>query len=189
MTLISPLKSKFTPGGRAARYAGHRPSPAPSPAAGRTCGEVSLPGLGKSWPPHAEKKKKMHISGTETVSIPPDLSPRGGMGDAPAGTDFGTRGGSPGRGEATLLVIIVTIIAVAVEVAIAQSCRRQQGDGCLAAGMQGESGERSSFQDSKTKYRATQENGGKKGRREKSSGVLHSGVNEDHIMDLCCCCC
>lgn len=104
----------------------------------------------------------LHISGTEMMSIPPDLSPWGGMGDAPAGTDFGTRGGSPGRGEATLLVVIVTIIAVAVEVAIAQSCRRQQGDGCHAAGMQGESGERSSFQDGKTKYRATQEDGGKK---------------------------
>lgn len=100
------------------------------------------------------------------MSSPPTLVPRGGLGDAPAGTAFGARGGSPGRGEAALLVIIaIIIIVVAVEVAIVQSCwssQRQQGNRCLTAGMQRESGERFSFKDSKTIYRATQEDGEKR---------------------------
>lgn len=43
-------------------------------------------------------------------------------GNAFAGA-FSARGGSPGKGKETLLVTIAVITAVAVEVAIAQSCR------------------------------------------------------------------
>ena len=105
------------------------------------------------------------------MSSPPALFALCGLEDAPAGKNFGARRGSPGRGKATLPVIIVIFMAVAVEVAIALIClssRGQQGNKCLTVGMQRLGGEGFSFKDSKTIYRATQEDGERKEERRKS---------------------